>query len=62
MGLLSTIINAKDYVGVTPLFMLCERGYDKEPLAGSKPDEHKDRLAILKLLIPDRTSQQAQNL
>ena len=59
MGLLSTIINAKDYVGVTPLFMLCERGYDKEPHKGLKPEEHKDRLAIIKLLIPDKTSEQA---
>ena len=33
--------------------MLCERGYDKEPPIGKKPEEHKDRLAILKLLLPE---------
>lgn len=57
MGLLDKIINAKDYVGVTPLYMLCEKGYDKEPDVGSKPKEHQDRLAILKLLIPDKNSE-----
>ena len=41
LGLLDQIVNAKDYVGVTPLFMLCERGYDKESAPGKKPEEHQ---------------------
>ena len=61
MDLLSKIINAEDYIGQSPLYMLCEKGYDKEPENGQKPKEHADRLAMIKLLYPSLDSEEGKN-
>ena len=59
--LLSAIINVQDYVGIIPLYYLCERGYDKDPESGQEPKEHKDRVEMILLLIPDNIYSKPEN-
>ena len=49
LNVLSLIINAKDHIGQTPLFLLCEKGYSSDEL---RPLEHANRRQMLELLIP----------
>jgi ankyrin repeat protein len=59
LGVLNTIINAKDNMGLTPLYLLCQRGYrvkSKVPHCGNaeldeKYQEHLQRPQILKELV-----------
>ena len=59
LGVLNNIINAKDNMGLTPLYLLCQRGYrvkSKCPQCGNaeldeKYQEHLERPLILKELV-----------
>jgi hypothetical protein len=49
LNVLSLIINAKDHIGLTPLYLLCEHGYSSDEL---RKYEHSNRCSMIKLLIP----------
>ena len=47
-NVLGTTINHKDFMGQTPLYLLCEKGFRK------KADKPKSRREILKRLIKEK--------
>ena len=43
-------MNVKDYLGLSPVYWLCNKGYKNDPEHGVTPPEHKKRHEMLKLL------------
>ena len=62
LDLLDDIINGKDELGLTPIYMLCQQGYLIKGLKdGSKPD-HPERKDIISMLINGTTSGDAKDV
>jgi hypothetical protein len=59
LNVLSLIINSHDYIGKTPLFLLCEHGYyDEEKMA----IDHENRHKIIQKLIPETAAFDDKNV
>lgn len=43
-------MNVKDYLGLSPLYWLCNKGHKEAPKKDERPPEHEKRHEMLKML------------
>ena len=51
LNLLKHIINAEDEMGLTPLFLLCQKGYSGKLIKNHKPLSHRERYKMINMLV-----------